>query len=42
VKDDIYLLELKEYDAGRGYAVIANIGGGDSTQGEFFFKKLRE
>ena len=41
-KDDVYLMELKEYDAARGYAVLANISGGDSTNGEFFFKKLKE
>jgi len=41
VKDDVYTLELKAYDAARGYAVLASIGGGDSTNGEFFFKKLR-
>ncbi|MCE5239903.1 hypothetical protein LLH23_15665 [bacterium] len=42
VKDDVYLVELKQYDPARGYALIADIGGGDSTNGDFFFKKLRE
>jgi hypothetical protein len=42
VKDDIYTLGLKAFDPNRGYAVIAQINGSDSTQGMFLFKKLRE
>lgn len=42
VKDDLYLLELKAYDAARGYAVVASFSGGDSTTGEFLFRKVRQ
>lgn len=42
VKDDLYTLELKAFDPARGYAVVAQIGGGDSTNGDFFFRKLRQ
>jgi len=42
VKDDIYRLELKAFSPGRGYAVIATIGGGPTTQGEFRFRKMRK
>jgi len=42
VEADLYRLELKQYDAGRGYAVVAHIGGGDSTTGDFMFRRLRQ
>lgn len=42
VKDDVYLLPLKEYDPERGYAVLANVRGGDSTEGDFLFRKVKE
>ena len=41
VKDDVYLLELKEYDATRGCAVVADYQGGDSSNGDFYFRKLK-
>lgn len=41
VEGDIYTLELRDYDPARGYAVMAHIGGGNSTVGEFVFRKLR-
>lgn len=40
VKDDIYRLPLSGFDPARGYAVVARIGGGSTTQGEFRFRKL--
>ena len=42
VKDDIYTLELRTHDPTRGYAVIAHTNGSDSTNGDYFFKKLRQ
>lgn len=41
VKGDVYTLELGQYDPNRGYAVIADIYGGKTTGGEFYFRKLR-
>ncbi|MBT3380787.1 MAG: hypothetical protein HN742_39040 [Lentisphaerae bacterium] len=41
VKDDIYRLELEAYAPDRGYAVVATIRGGPTTQGEFRFRKMR-
>ncbi|NQU76926.1 MAG: hypothetical protein HQ546_11500, partial [Planctomycetes bacterium] len=41
VKGDIYKLQLKQYVPDRGYAVIATIRGGKTTNGEFWFRKQR-
>ena len=41
-KDDVYLLSLEQYDNERGYAILAQINGGDSTVGDFLFRKLRQ
>lgn len=38
---DIYTLELQEHAPNRGYAVVANIHGGKTTAGEFYFRKKR-
>lgn len=42
VKDDVYLLPLKEYAPERGYAVLAHVRGGDSTEGDFLFRKVKQ
>lgn len=42
VEGGTYTLTLKTYDPARRYAIVAQIGGGDSTEGEFIFRKLRE
>ena len=42
VKDDLYRLPLSRFDPTRGYAVVAGIQGGQTTHGEFRFRKLRE
>ena len=42
VTGGIYRLELKDFDAARGYALLATIRGGHTTSGEFYFRKLRE
>ena len=42
VKDDLYTLTLEQHDPDRGYAVEAHINGGDSTEGDFLFRKLRD
>lgn len=41
-ENDLYTLELKAYDAARGYAVIADFSGGDSSNGDFLFRKVRK
>ena len=41
VKGDVYTLEVKEFDPARGYVLQADIHGGNSTEGEFLFRKLR-
>ena len=41
VKGDEYRLELKEHDPARGYAVLAHISGGSTTNGQFHFRKVR-
>lgn len=41
VENDVYTLTLEEHDPARGYAVVAHIAGGDSTNGDFLFRKLR-
>lgn len=38
----LYTLELKEYDPTRDYAIVATYGGGDSSNGDFLFRKLRQ
>jgi len=42
IKDAVYSLPLDTYDADRGYAVLATIGGGQTTAGEFWFRLKRE
>ncbi len=42
VKDAVYRLELKAHDPQRGYAVMARIGGGPTTEGVFTFRKARD
>jgi len=41
VKDDVYTLQLANYEPDRNYAVVAHICGGDTTNGEFEFRRLR-
>jgi len=41
VKGDVYTLQLTNYERERNYAVVAHIRGGDTTNGEFEFRKLR-
>ena len=42
IERDIYTVELTQYDLNRGYAIMASIHGGDSTVGDFLFRKVRK
>jgi len=41
VQDAVYRLELPAHDPNRGYAVLASVGGGPTTEGVFTFRKAR-